>query len=298
MSELTPQQDRSIRYIPMGQDTEVVLSRDVVRKFLCTPTKSGQMPSDVEIVKFGMLCKARRLDPWQGDAFLVGYDGHDGPQFSLITSHQALLKRAESCPEYDGLESGIVVTTKDGKNVERRGLLAEDGDRLLGAWAIASRRDRSKPMYCSVKLSTYNTGRSRWKIDPEGMVVKVAEAAALRKMFPLEVGGLYSEEEMDRQNTITPDATVGGFHGHIEQARKQREPEAGEPQPEPTISLDECIALIRCATGIREVDQIEKDYRESNILNENDDIRLEAAASETKEQIRASRGTRSNHPTH
>jgi len=312
MSELIPQTD--ITYTPLGESDEITLSRDVIRRFLCTPTKSGKLPEDDQIVRFGMLCKARRLNPWVGDAYLIGYDTKDGPQFSLITAHQALLKRAEACPAYDGLESGIVVQTPQGATEERRGTIAGPKETVLGGWAIAHRSDRSRPIYCSVKLSTYNTGRSRWAADPEGMILKCAEAAALRRAFPLEVGGMYASEELEQ--TIDGSARpAAGVHRHIEQADRQRDAADGPqtvPEPDRTVdtpapfeapqeatgklsALDETIALIRCARGIREVDQIEAEYREQHSpMGDDDDMRLESAAQETREEIRASRGARSN----
>merc|ERR1711991_914366 len=61
------------------------------------------------MMDFLMLCRARKLNPFEGDAYLVGYDSKDGAKFSLITSHQALLKRAELCQQFDGMESGLIL---------------------------------------------------------------------------------------------------------------------------------------------------------------------------------------------
>jgi phage recombination protein Bet len=188
--------DRPICYMPLGEQTEIELTVDVVRKFLARPTKKGNMPEIADIVKFMMLCKARELNPWVGDAFLVGYDTNDGPEFNLLTSHQALLKRAERNKQYDGMESGVVV--KVGEKIERRdGSLTYDGDVLIGGWARTFRKDRAKPTFKTLKLSAYDAHRARWKTDPAGMIVKCAEAAALRADFPTQLGGLYTHEEQD-----------------------------------------------------------------------------------------------------
>ena len=188
--------DRTISFVPLGERTAIELSIGMVRKFLAVRTKSGKEPTDQDIVKFMMLCKARELNPWVGDAYLVGYDGNDGPAFSLITAQQALAKRAEISPAYDGMESGVVVTTCDHTLEYREGDLVLEGETLIGGWAKCYRKDRAKPSYDAVKFSTFNTGRSRWQKDPAGMIVKVAEASVLRKAFPTQIGGLYTEEEM------------------------------------------------------------------------------------------------------
>jgi phage recombination protein Bet len=181
--------------MPLGGKAQVELTLSMVRKFLCTPTKTGKLPTDADVVKYMMLCRARELDPWTGDSFLIGYDSQNGPQFSLITAVQALLKRAEVSPHFDGLEAGVLVRT--GEGVEHRdGALVFDGEELLGGWARCHRKDRKIPFYAAVKFATFNTGRSQWTKDPAGMIVKCARAAALREAFPTQLAGLYTADEM------------------------------------------------------------------------------------------------------
>lgn len=192
--------DRAVSFIPFGETTSVDLTIGMVRKFLTTPTRNGVSPSDSDVVKFMMLCKARQLNPWVGDAYLIGYDGRDGAQFSLITSVQALFKRAEGCVEFNGIESGIIIT-KDGSHIEYRpGEFLLDSETLLGGWARCYRTDREHPFYEALKLSTYDTGRSQWAKDAAGMISKCAEAAVLRKAFPTQTGGMYTQGEMEHIN--------------------------------------------------------------------------------------------------
>ena len=189
-------EETSIEYTPLGANNRVKLTIGMVRKFLCRPTKSGVQPDDAEVVRFMMLCQARELDPWVGDAFLTGYDGKHGPEFSLITSLQALLKRAEMNPNYDGLESGVSVINQKQEVVHRQGDIVYDGERLLGSWARCHRKDKKIPDYDALKLATYDKGYGRWAADPAGMIVKCSEASVLRKAFPTQLGGLYTADEM------------------------------------------------------------------------------------------------------
>lgn len=187
-----------ITYVPLGEVESISLTLSRVKQFLCIPTRSGKMPSDEQVVKYMMLCKAQSLNPWVNDAYLVGYDGKDGPQFSLITAHQSFLKRAEASPEFDGIESGVIVA-RDDQITERQGDLILNGETLVGAWARVHRRDRKIPSYDALNLKTFDTGRSRWAADPAGMIVKCAEASALRKAFPSTLAAMYCKEEMDRE---------------------------------------------------------------------------------------------------
>jgi len=206
--------DKVVSYIPLGGKISVDLSITMVRKFLCTPTKSGVVPTEADIVKFIKLCQARELDPWVGDAFLVGYDSKNGPMFNLITAQQALLKRAEINGDFDGMESGVIFSV-DGKIDQRQGDFLIDEEKLLGGWARVFRKNQGTPSYDSVKLSTFNTGVSRWAADPAGMIVKVAESSALRKAFPTQLGGLYTREEMEN---IASERIAG--RGPIDQAKQ------------------------------------------------------------------------------
>jgi len=198
-------QETVISYVPLGETETVHLTLSRVKQFLCLPTRSGKMPSDEQVVKYMMLCKAQGLNPWVNDAHLVGYDTKDGPQFSLITAHQAFLKRAEASPEFDGIESGVVIYRND-QITKRQGDLILKGETLVGGWARVHRRDRKIPSYDALNLDTFNTNRSRWLADPAGMIVKCAEASALRKAFPSTLAAMYCKEEMDREREAHRDA--------------------------------------------------------------------------------------------
>lgn len=193
--------EREVTFEAFLAKTQVRLSIDIIRNLVASPTKNGNRPSDRDCYRFMMLCKAQQLNPFAGDAYLTGYESKDGgPVFNLITAHQALLKRAEMHPEYDGMESGVIVADKNDNVTNREGVLTFNGETLVGGWAAVYRKDRSHPTRKTVKFSTYNTGLSRWAKDPAGMIVKVAEAAALRPSFPNQLAGLYIREEFDSES--------------------------------------------------------------------------------------------------
>lgn len=190
--------DRTVEYMPLGESTMVELTVGMVRTYLARPTAKGAVASDAEIIKFMMLCKARELNPWVGDVYLIGFDDKTlGPVFTLITAIQALEKRAEANPQYDGIESGVIVQTEDGHVDYRVGDITFKGETLLGGWAKVWRKDRKHPFYQALRLDTYDKQRSRWKADPSGMIVKCSEAGAYRAAFPTQLGKLYTMEERD-----------------------------------------------------------------------------------------------------
>ena len=190
------EQQESATYVPLGEKEPVTLTLMKIAHDIATPTKSGKRPSAGDCLRFLNLCRGRELNPWTGDCFMIGFDSQSGPNFEVITAYQALLKRAERSSNFDGLEGGIVVKTGDTME-HRKGCLLMKGEILVGGWAKAYRRDRRIPHESVVAFSVYDSGRSRWKIDPGGMITKCAKAAALREAFPNQTAGLYLPEEKD-----------------------------------------------------------------------------------------------------
>lgn len=195
---------KEFTFKPFLQEEPLTLTPQSVMRFIATKTKSGHECTVEQATKFCMLCKARGLNPWEGDAFLTGYDTKDGPQFSLITAYQAFLKRAEVHPEFDGFECGITVRRKladaDGnvstQTLDLDGEILEPSDNLIGAWARVHRKNRKIPAYRRVNLAAFDKGYSRWNADKAGMIVKCAAAKALRESFPNALGGMYIAGEM------------------------------------------------------------------------------------------------------
>ena len=77
----------------------------------------------------------------------------------------------------------------------RLDIVYED-EKLVGGWAKAYRKDRSRPFYEEVKLSEYDTKKSLWATKPATMIRKVALVHALRESFPATFGSLYDESEV------------------------------------------------------------------------------------------------------
>ena len=188
--------EKSVEYQAFGSNEKVKLSIAMVKQWLVKPTRQGKLPSDGDVMRFIMLCKARQLNPWEGDAFLVGYDGQGGPEFNLITAHQAFLKRAEAHPAYDGMRSGVIVENANGEILELEGDFVGKSRTLVGGWCDVYRKDQKYPKKARLKLETFDKQRSLWKTNAAGMIVKCSEADAMRGAFPNTLGGLYNDAEV------------------------------------------------------------------------------------------------------
>jgi phage recombination protein Bet len=190
-------------YTAFQSETKVSLSVEIVRKYIAVPAKdrdSGEtLPDDRQCMKFILLCQARRLNPHEGDAFMIPFWNKSSGrhEWSLITAHNAFLKRAEVHPDYNGKESGVIVLDEEADRIEElQGDFVPPGRTLLGGWCKVHYKNKAHPEYQRLKLETYAKGFGNWTFDAAGMICKCSEAAALRSAFPNTMAGMYLREEM------------------------------------------------------------------------------------------------------
>ena len=200
-NETKVREERMVEFTPLGCTDKIKLSVKIVQNLIAIPTRSGKTCSERDALRFIMLCSARKLNAFEGDAFLIGYDGKNGPEFSLITAHQALMKRAEVHPEFDGMTSGVIVQAGEFTQ-DLEGDFHTEEQTLVGAWAKVYFKTRKWPSTERIALRSFIKKTSDgepikfWKENPSGQIVKCAEASALRKAFPTMCGGMYLREEI------------------------------------------------------------------------------------------------------
>ena len=177
---------KTVIYESAGQ--EVKMNFAIVRNYL---TRGNTNVSDTEIVTFINICRYNSLNPFLNEAYLIKF-GNNPAQ--MIVSKEALMKRAEANPSYDGLEAGLILL-RNNEVIEVEGNFHLPTDDILGAWAKVYRKDRSKPFVSKVNLSEYDKKQSSWNEKKATMIGKVAKVQALREAFPMQLGAIYSKEE-------------------------------------------------------------------------------------------------------
>lgn len=192
-----------ITYQANGQ--EIKLSPNIVQQFI---TKGNGNITSQEAFNFIQLCRYQELNPFLNEAYLIKF-GNQPAQ--MVTSKEAILKRAARQKDYQGMTSGLVVVDKDGNVNHKKGQILYPNETLLGAWAEVYREDFKEPVYSEVAFEEYDTGKSTWSKMPANMINKVAQAKALREAYPEQMGSMYLEEEPTFNNPIdvTPSEVEG-----------------------------------------------------------------------------------------
>ena len=178
--------------------SEVSLSFDTIKSYLVQGRPD--YVTQQEMMYFMGVCKARGLNPFAKDCYLVKYSEKDPA--AIITSIDYFRARAKAQKDCRGWQAGIIVERK-GEITRSKGLMLE-GDKLLGGWFSATPDGWTEPFGLEVNLNPYikvtSDGRPTRFWQPENqptMIRKVAESQGLREVWPTEFAKLYVQEEIN-----------------------------------------------------------------------------------------------------
>lgn len=190
------EQKLTITYEVDGQP--IKLSPKIVQEYLVNGNAKITNP---EYKLFTELCKARKLNPFLKEAYIIKYSASNPA--SIVVGKDAILKRAVLNPKYNGMKSGIYVTNETGEVIKRTGTFKLPNETLVGGWAEVFRKDWENSIESSVSLDEVaqkksdGTFNSSWAKQPATMIEKVAKVRALRETFVEDLGGMYDADEMD-----------------------------------------------------------------------------------------------------
>ena len=215
-------QELTVVYTVNGD--EVKLTPSIVQQYIVSGSGKITLP---EFKFFTELCKARKLNPFLKEAYCIKF-GNNPAQ--MVVGKDAVLKRAVLNPNFDGIESGIIVLdTNNCEITERKGTFHIKEEIIVGGWAKVYRKDWKYPTYCSVSFDEVAQRKSdgnlntNWATKGGTMVEKVAKVRALRETFVEDLGGMYEEDEIP-STTELPISEP--------EIISQAEPESVPPEPE------------------------------------------------------------------
>ena len=139
-----------------------------------------------ELELFFMMAYRTRLDPLLSQLYFIKYKNRKTGEekVSYVTSIDGYRIIAHRTGMFDGIDEPIYGYDKNGQ--------------LESCTVKLYRKDSEHAFSATVDFKEYNAGRNLWLTMPKTMLAKVAEAHALRKAFPQDLSGVYTQDEMDQ----------------------------------------------------------------------------------------------------
>ena len=204
ISDLTPTTPLKIDY----SDGSISLSVEDVLKWVAP----GAPPN--EAMRLLVISRMCRLDPFRKEIHLVPFTSKKTgvTTWTLVIDKAGWLRMAETHPQFDGHESGIVLRNlESGEMTEVDGEIVPNGWGVVGGWAKVYRKDRRFPTVSRVGSECVRDGNPQWETQMPMMYRKTALVHSLRESgLCFGLGGIYDRGEVPyTADVATPERLAG-----------------------------------------------------------------------------------------
>ena len=190
----------------------------------------AQGATNDELVYFLQVCKAQNLDPFSKQIYFV----KRGSQMNIQTGIDGYRAIAEQSGKLAGIDDPIF-DTEDAKH---------PGKATVTVYKFT--KGQKVAFTASARWLEYYPGDKMgfmWNKMPYLMLGKVAEALALRKAFPKNLGNIYTEEELQSANHVPVNES------NADQLKAEAEPEMSTDQQRLELNR-ELIRVGKNVTGL------------------------------------------------
>jgi phage recombination protein Bet len=176
----------------------------------------GTDVSDAELAAFLHECQRRKLDPFSRQIYLIGrYDRNKGRKvYRSQTSIDGFRLIARRAADKSGIDYSYEDTIWFDDKGQRHEVWLAPGVPAAAKVVVVRngcRFDAVARFGAYVQTDRDGSPQGLWRSMPDVLLAKCAEALALRKAFPEDLGGIYTEEEMaqaDNPQRVTATAEV------------------------------------------------------------------------------------------
>lgn len=165
-----------------SQLSDIDSKKELIKRTFC---KGG---SDDELELFMHACKRTGLDPFMKQIYAI--------------------KRGNQMTIQTGIDGFRLIADRSGNYSPGKSASFELDDKgaVIAATAYLKKRTADNVWHeisATAYMDEYNAKQGLWAKMPRTMLAKCAEALALRKAFPAELSGLYTNDEMDQSTPIS-----------------------------------------------------------------------------------------------
>lgn len=233
--------------IPQGQSPKLYI--DLIKSQIMKPDARGNARPDEDLIMFLYVCKRVGLDPLTRQIYAVyRWDSRQGKEvMSIQAGIDGMRLVAQRSKEYAGQDDIKYVPEDEATKYPTKATCTIyrtiNGERV--PFSASARWDEY------VQLGKDGNASIMWHKMPYTMLGKCAEALALRKGFPNELSGIYSDVEMAQSTNVLADLKapeklpdppkVTVMHGAPPDAPKDiaiGSPEASVQSPPPAPKVD------------------------------------------------------------